>query len=84
MTYSRTLLATGSDEPELKRSLAGIMSMIEQWVALQYYRGLPATEGWVSFKLPHPLDYHHLVETRSFDAPVPGCICRPTGALPPA
>ena len=64
-------LPTGTTEPELKRLLAGIMGVIEQWVALHFYRRLPATEGWVSFKLPHPLDYHHLVETHKLDVPVP-------------
>jgi NADPH-dependent glutamate synthase beta subunit-like oxidoreductase/NAD(P)H-flavin reductase len=58
-------------DPSLKHLLADVMSLIERWVALHYYRRSPVTEGWVSFKLPHPLDYHHLVDVRTLESPVP-------------
>jgi NADPH-dependent glutamate synthase beta subunit-like oxidoreductase/NAD(P)H-flavin reductase len=70
-TFLRGILPADTAEPELKRFLSGIMGIIEQWVALQYYSRSPATKDWVSFKLPHPVDYDHLVETHLLADPVP-------------
>ena len=67
----KSLLPASAGESDLKRFLSGLMSVIEQWVAVQYYRRPAATEGWVSLKLPHLLDYNRLVETRSLHVPVP-------------
>jgi NADPH-dependent glutamate synthase beta subunit-like oxidoreductase/NAD(P)H-flavin reductase len=64
-------LPSDAGEPALKQMLAQIMGLLEQWVALHYYRRSPVTEGWVSFKLPRPLDYHHLVDVRTANGPVP-------------
>ena len=60
-----------TSEPAIKRMLADLMGIIEQWVALRYYRPSAATREWVSFRLPHKLDYDHLVCTLPLDGLVP-------------
>jgi NADPH-dependent glutamate synthase beta subunit-like oxidoreductase/NAD(P)H-flavin reductase len=67
----KVFLPADFGEPALKHLLTQIMALIERWVAFQYYRCSPVTEGWVSFRLPHPLDYHHLVEVCKLEGSVP-------------
>ncbi|RPH36846.1 pyridine nucleotide-disulfide oxidoreductase, partial [bacterium] len=75
----KDLLPVEATEPALKHLLAEVMGVIERWVALQYYRRSAATEEWISFRLPHPVDYNHLVETHPLDGPVPDSNIGPAG-----
>jgi NADPH-dependent glutamate synthase beta subunit-like oxidoreductase/NAD(P)H-flavin reductase len=68
-----SLISHGADEPVLRAFLASIMNVVEQWVATEYTRRSGRTKDWVTFKVPHQLDYMRLVEMQTLDTPVPNC-----------
>ena len=65
-------LPSGNDEPALKEFLASMMKIVEQWTAGCYVQKSAQTAAWATFKLPHPVDYEHLVELEPTDIPAPG------------
>ncbi|HEX2572271.1 MAG TPA: pyridine nucleotide-disulfide oxidoreductase [Polyangia bacterium] len=61
------------DDPELV-SLRADLARLEAWVVAR--RGALAAR-WISYRLPHTLDYGHLVELRRPDAKLPEAISGP-------
>ncbi|MBI5215175.1 MAG: pyridine nucleotide-disulfide oxidoreductase [Ignavibacteriae bacterium] len=59
------------DEASLRKFLASLLVMFEQWLVAHYYRKTESMNDWVTFKQPHPLDYEHLVELKVLNSPVP-------------
>jgi NADPH-dependent glutamate synthase beta subunit-like oxidoreductase len=53
--------------------IAAILELFEQWVAIEHHSGSDRTRGWVSLRIPHNINYQHLVELH----PVPNF---PSGA----
>lgn len=58
------------DDAELKTFLRSLIDIYEQWVVLEYYSRSEQTKDWITFILPRPLDYQHLVEAQTTDRPV--------------
>ena len=59
--FSDLLQATGDDDLKF---LSGLLTICEQYLAAHFYARTPAMTHWVLFRVPHQLDYHHLVEYR--------------------
>ncbi len=67
----RDLIPESSTEESLRGMLAGLLSVAEKWIVAHYYRGTESMKSWVTFRLPHPVDYQHLVELKVLNNPVP-------------
>lgn len=64
-------LPSSQDEASLRKFLANLIQLFEQWLVAHYYRKTDSMKDWVSFKQPHPLNYDHLVELNVLNNPVP-------------
>jgi len=52
----------GGKEASFQDAVAALLAVFEQWLAASYYRATPTARRWVTFRLPHPVDYQQLVE----------------------
>ena len=66
------LVPTSRDDARLRGFLAELTTMAEQWLAARYFGGDARSRDWVTFRVPRPLDYAHLVDLQTLSSPVPG------------
>jgi len=64
------VISPDGDDGSLKKTLLGVFMVLEQWLVAHYYRQTSPMKDWVTFKLPHALDYQNLVELRVLKSPV--------------
>jgi NADPH-dependent glutamate synthase beta subunit-like oxidoreductase/NAD(P)H-flavin reductase len=70
---SLTNVVPSSTDPNALRSyLTSMIEVFENWIVAEYYSQAQETKNWITFKLPNPLDYEHLVETSVVETPAPG------------
>ncbi|MBI3193914.1 MAG: pyridine nucleotide-disulfide oxidoreductase, partial [Ignavibacteriae bacterium] len=60
----QSVLPTSFDEASLRKFLAYLLVIFEQWLVAHYYNETKSMKDWVTFKQPHALDYNHLVELK--------------------
>jgi NADPH-dependent glutamate synthase beta subunit-like oxidoreductase/NAD(P)H-flavin reductase len=71
------LLPSSSNPNDLTLFLNAMIEVFESWIVSEYYSQADETKDWVTFSLPKPLDYDHLVETEMVGTPAPGTIIGP-------
>jgi NADPH-dependent glutamate synthase beta subunit-like oxidoreductase/NAD(P)H-flavin reductase len=57
--FSELLTTTEGDELKF---LSGLLSICEQWLAGHYYVETASMKEWAMFRVPHQIDYQHLVD----------------------
>ncbi len=67
----KSILPPVLDEASLRKFLTSLLQMFEQWIVAHYYNKTESMKDWVTYKLPHNLDYDHLVELKVINNPIP-------------
>ena len=60
-----------ADDKSLNKMLSNVLAVVEQWLVAHYYGQTESMSNWMTFKLPHSLDYQNLVESQISHEPVP-------------
>jgi NADPH-dependent glutamate synthase beta subunit-like oxidoreductase/NAD(P)H-flavin reductase len=68
----KDLLPSSSNPDALRLFLNSMIGVFEKWIVSEYFSQSPETKDWVTFKVPHPIDFSHLVESEIVESPVAG------------
>ncbi|PKL83228.1 MAG: pyridine nucleotide-disulfide oxidoreductase, partial [Ignavibacteriae bacterium HGW-Ignavibacteriae-3] len=67
----KTLIPPDNDETSMRKFLASLLQVFEQWIVAHFYNKTESMKDWVIYKLPHTLNYDNLVELKIINNPVP-------------
>jgi NADPH-dependent glutamate synthase beta subunit-like oxidoreductase/NAD(P)H-flavin reductase len=68
----KPLLPSSANPDALRLFLASMIEAFEKWIVSEYFSKSRETKDWVTFKLPMPLDFDHLVDTEAVESPATG------------